>query len=144
MYKANSIMKKIIEVPLSKDQIIIRTAGLILILAFLVAARFYNPLESRLITCHFKELTGYECPTCGLSRSIHSLISLNIADSLGYNPLGIVLILGLFALLIKFSAELISKKEIIIHVTKSSWKLIIIFLLLLVFSTWILRLYLTP
>ena len=137
-------MKKIIDIPLSKDQIIIRTAGLILILAFLIAARFHNPLESRLITCHFKELTGYECPTCGLSRSIYSLISLNIADSLSYNPLGIFLILGLFALLIKFSAELTSKKEIIIHVTKSSRKLIIIFLLLLVFSTWILRLYLTP
>jgi len=135
-------MKKIIYVPLSKDKIIIRTAGIILIFAFLLAARVYNPFESRLITCHFKELTGYECPTCGLSRSIYSLISLNIADSISYNPLGIVLILWLFALLTKFAAELISKQEIIIPVTKSSWKLIIIFLLLLVFSTWILRLYL--
>jgi hypothetical protein len=137
-------MKKTTDVLLSKDQIIIRTAGLILILAFLIAAMIYNPFESRLMTCHFKELTGYECPTCGLSRSIHSLISLNIADSINYNPLGIILILGLFALSIKLSAELISKKEIIIHITKPYWKLIIISLLLLVFSTWISRLYLTP
>jgi len=135
-------MKKIVNIPLSKDKVIIRTAGIVLIFAFLIAAKCYNPFESQLITCRFKELTGYECPTCGMSRSIYSLISLNIADSIKYNPLGIVLVLGLFTLLIKFAAELISKKEIIIPVTKSSRKLIIISLMLLVFSTWILRLYL--
>ncbi len=133
-------MKKIIYVPLSKDKFIMRTAGIILIFAFLVAAKCYNPFESRLITCRFKELTGYECPTCGISRSIYSLISLNVADSIRYNPLGIIVVLGLFTLLIKFAAELISKKEIVIPVTKSFWKLITISLLLLVFSTWILRL----
>jgi hypothetical protein len=135
-------MKKIMYVPLSKDKVILRTAGIVLIFAFLIAARCYNPFESRLITCGFKELTGYECPTCGMSRSIYSLISLNIADSIKYNPLGILLVLGLFALLIKFAAELISRKEIIVPVTKSSRKLIIISFVLLVFSTWILRLYL--
>jgi len=123
-------MKKIMYVPLSKDKVILRTAGIVLI------------FESRLITCGFKELTGYECPTCGMSRSIYSLISLNIADSIKYNPLGILLVLGLFALLIKFAAELISRKEIIVPVTKFSRKLIIISFVLLVFSTWILRLYL--
>ncbi len=135
-------MKKIIYVPLSKDKVIIRTAGIVLIFAFLIAAKCYNPFESGLITCRFKELTGYECPTCGMSRSIYSLISLNIADSIRYNPLGIVLVMGLFTLLIKFAAELISKKEIIVPVTKSSRKIIVISLVLLVFSTWILRLYL--
>jgi hypothetical protein len=133
-------MKKIIYVPLSKDKAIIRTAGIVLIFAFLLAAKCYNPFESRLITCRFKELTGYECPTCGMSRSVYSLISFDIADSIRYNPLGIVLVLGLLTLLIKFAAELISKKEIVIPLTKSSRKLIIIALMLLVFSTWILRL----
>jgi hypothetical protein len=132
-------MTKMIGVPLSKDKIIIRFAGIILIFAFLIAARAYNPFESELITCRFKNLTGYDCPTCGMSRSVYSLLSLNIFDSIGYNPLGSVLVLGLLALIIKFTAELITKKEIRIPITKSYRKHIILFILLLVFSTWILK-----
>jgi hypothetical protein len=140
LYKADA-MKNMIVIPLSKDKIIIRSTVVILILALLIAARSYNPFESELIICQFKNLTGYDCPTCGLSRSVYSLLSLNVFDSIGYHPLGSVLVLGLLAILIKFTAELIIKKEIIIPITKSYQKVIMLFTLLLVISTWILKLH---
>lgn len=133
-------MEEISFIPLSKDKAIIRSAGIILIFVFLIAARIYNPFESGLITCQFKDLTGYDCPTCGLSRSVHSFLSLNILDSIGYHPLGGVLILGLFVLLVKFTAELITGKELIIPITRSCRRFMIYFVLLLVFSTWMLKL----
>jgi hypothetical protein len=125
---------------LTKDRMIVRMAAVILMLSFLFAAKLYNPFESGLLTCQFKNLTGCDCPTCGLSRSVYSFLSLRISDSIGYNPLGCILVLGLFAFLIKFIIELIIKKEIIIPITKPYRKVMLIFLLLLVFSTWIVKL----
>jgi hypothetical protein len=126
--------------PLTKDKMIIRLTAVILMLAFLFAVKLYNPFESELLTCQFKNLTGYDCPTCGLSRSVYSFLSLRITDSIGYNPLGCVLVLGLFAFLVKFAAELITKKEIIIPIIKPYRKFMLFFILLLVFSTWIIKL----
>lgn len=133
-------MKGISFIPLSKDKIFIRWAGVFLVFAFLTAARLYNPFESELITCQFKDLTGYDCPTCGMSRSVYSFLSLDIIDSVRYHPLGGVLILGLLALMVRFAAELITGKEFIVPVTRSFRRFIILFILLLVFSTWALKL----
>jgi len=133
-------MKSISFIPLSKDKIIIRWAGIILIFAFLIAAVLYNPFESELTACRFKDLTGYDCPTCGLSRSVHAFLLLNFFDSIAYHPLGGVLILGLLALLVRFTAELITGKEFLVSVPRSCRRIVMLLILFLVFSTWILRL----
>lgn len=133
-------MKKITASPLSRDQIITRSAGIALISGFLIAARLYDPFKLQLITCRFKKLTGCDCPTCGLSRSVHSLLSFNIFDSITYNPLGIILISGLIVFLAKFAAELVAGKEIIISISKPLGKFIIFLMLVLVISAWILKL----
>jgi hypothetical protein len=126
--------------PLSKDKMILRLTAVVLMLTFLFAARLNNPFESTLLTCQFKNLTGYDCPTCGLSRSVYSFLSLKISDSIYYNPLGCVLVLGLLVFMVKFTAELITRKEILIPITITFRRFMLIFILLLAFSTWILRL----
>jgi len=125
---------------LTKDKMIIRLTGLILMSAFLFTARLYNPSESDFFTCRFKNLTGYDCPTCGLSRSVHSILTLNIYDSIKYNPLGCMLIVGLLVFLAKFLVELLLRKEIIIRMIKPYGRVLWVALLLMVFSSWILRL----
>jgi len=134
-----SLMEIKIDV-LPKDKMILRLAGIILILTFLLSALLYNPFESHLLTCHFKNLTGYDCPTCGLSRSVYSFLSLKFQDSLRYNPLGFILVSGLLIFLLKFSTEIIIKKEIVVPTTQSFRRYVVIFLLLLVLSTWIFKL----
>ena len=42
------------------------------------------------ILCPFRLLTGYECPTCGTTRSLGSLIQGDVVGALNNNPLGIV------------------------------------------------------
>jgi hypothetical protein len=137
----NKTLMKIKMIGMSKDKMILRGTGIILILAFLIAGRLYNPFESHFLSCQFKGLTGYDCPTCGLSRSIYSFLSFRFLDSIRYNLFGCILISGLFVFLAKFSAEIIIKKEIVIPATKSLQISMMIFLLFLVFLTWILRLF---
>jgi hypothetical protein len=37
--------------------------------------------------CPFHALTGLDCPGCGSLRAIHSLLRLEFAQALAYNPL---------------------------------------------------------
>jgi hypothetical protein len=105
-------MRILATIPLSKDKVILRVAGVAIITLFFIAARLYNPFESQLIVCQFKQLTGHDCPTCGLARSTFSLMHLHLGDSIKFNPLGVVLVGGLLVLLLKFLIELLLQREI--------------------------------
>ncbi|MFQ5607808.1 MAG: DUF2752 domain-containing protein [Candidatus Zixiibacteriota bacterium] len=48
-----------------------------------------------LILCPFKNITGLDCPACGLTRSVSSLLHLDFGRSLFYHPLGAPALLGL-------------------------------------------------
>jgi hypothetical protein len=108
--------------PLTKDKAILRIAGLAIGVCFLAAARFYNPFEADLFVCQFKALTGVDCPTCGMSRSIHLLMHFQLSDALAYHPLSVVIVAALIVLLLKFTTELVVKKEITIRWEKLNHK----------------------
>ncbi len=62
------------------------------------------------IGCPFKALTGYPCPTCGMTRSFLALIHCNIKESLSYNPMTLPV---LTALLLGFHKKMFKNKRII-------------------------------
>lgn len=41
--------------------------------------------------CLFNKLAGFPCPTCGLTRSLYSLATGNLSQSVRFNPLGLPL-----------------------------------------------------
>lgn len=41
--------------------------------------------------CLFNKLAGFPCPTCGLTRSLYSLATGNLFQSVRFNPLGLPL-----------------------------------------------------
>ncbi len=47
--------------------------------------------------CFFNNITGFPCPTCGLTRSVFSLANGEFVQSLRFNPLGVVVV-GLISL----------------------------------------------
>ena len=83
--------------------------GLIIILFYSI---YVNPAESNITTCRFHEITGLDCPTCGISRSFYSLSKFNFNEAFVYHPLGPLLFIILGLLLIRFVIELLLNKEL--------------------------------
>ena len=50
----------------------------ILLIIYLVITKF---------TCMIKVITGFPCPSCGITRAYKSLLHLNFSEAWSYNPL---------------------------------------------------------
>lgn len=48
----------------------------------------FNPVDTALAPkCLFKQLTGWNCPGCGMQRFLHALLHGRFAEAIGYNYL---------------------------------------------------------
>lgn len=72
----------------------------LLALAGLIVLFLLPPDGVGMILCPLKNLGGLDCPSCGLTRSVSSLLHLDFSRSLAYHPLGTLALFGL--LLIAF------------------------------------------
>lgn len=81
-----SIMMKIIRE--SKNEIIknIGEFKLYLILFFLYIA-FFKIMLPHETNCLVKAISGFPCPTCGMTRASFSLLGLNVTQAYQYHPL---------------------------------------------------------
>jgi hypothetical protein len=91
-----------------------RVIFLVLVTIILLYTFFVNPTESNLFICSFKEHTGYDCLSCGLTRSFHSISHLNIMKGFEHHLFGPVLYFSIMVLTLKFLIEIF---------TNSIWKL---------------------
>jgi len=55
---------------------------------------YYDPTGSNPFfpSCFFKELTTLNCPGCGATRSLYSLLHLDIMQALAYNPFFVIVL----------------------------------------------------
>jgi len=58
----------------------------------LVYIYFNNPAETPFVPCYFHELTGLECPGCGITRAIYCLMHFDIVQALHYNVMFVLTI----------------------------------------------------
>jgi len=84
--------------------------GIIIILAVILAGSFKHLILNCTSSCPFKTLTGYPCPTCGMTRVLISLSQADIFAAITFNPLisiGIIstLIFAVISLLALFSRQ---------------------------------------
>lgn len=47
---------------------------------------FINPSRTHLVPCPFHLLTGLDCPGCGMTRAMHSLLHLDLRAAFFFNP----------------------------------------------------------
>lgn len=66
------------------------------------------------IPCIFKKVFNISCPTCGLTRSIISLLNLDIHSSLNYNILGIPIFLFITVSIVFSIIDIIRNKTVYI------------------------------
>jgi hypothetical protein len=98
--------------PLSRRQRRNKVAWIFGSIIILVYSLFVNPAKTNITTCRFHNLTGLDCPTCGISRSFYALSHLDILDAFNYHIFGPILFMIFLFLSILFISELISKKNI--------------------------------
>ena len=98
--------------PIPANKILPKAIIVLFILSVLLISIFINPQETHLLSCQFKQLTGYSCPTCGLTRSFHALSHMDFQGSFRFHLLGPFIYAVLLFVLIKFSIEIVTAKEI--------------------------------
>ena len=112
-------------------------AALLMLLVFATAV---NPHEVQTTSCRFLDITGYPCPTCGISRSLFFTARLDLATAFSFHPLGIPLYVTLIVLIIKSLSEAIAGRNIWPKPGSNQAKRVLWITALLWFSIWLLRL----
>ena len=74
-------------------------------LLVLLAARFFPFSRFPKLPCIFHQLTGYPCPSCGMTRSFILMSHLNFSEAAKINPLGSILFV--FTLIFVFYAFIV-------------------------------------
>ncbi len=88
--------------------------------------------------CLFQKILALDCPVCGLTRSMSSLLHLEIMKSLSYHALGFLALGFLFLCLITNRPNYFRDRSILPHV----WGSIVLtrsFLLILLVAVWLLK-----
>ena len=83
---------------------------LIIMVLILSIINFNINVTSIFPPCSFKKITGFNCLTCGATRSFQSLMSGKIIESIKYNPLFIIVLIGLIIFLIYFILNTFKKE----------------------------------
>ncbi len=123
---------KPVKLPLDKIAAGNRKFFIIGIVILFLIPLFFNPHEAENTICSFKNQTGYDCPTCGMTRSLYEFVHFRIFTSFSYHLMGPLFYSVLIILLIKYLIEL--KKKILYRFDRR----FIIGLTGLFFFTWLL------
>lgn len=73
------------------------------------------PEDLPFTTCGFHALTGYSCPTCGMTRSLHAIAHGEITASFQYHLMGPLVFLLMLLLVAWLAFESVSGKRLNLH-----------------------------
>jgi hypothetical protein len=85
------------------------------LLMLLISPRFLSETGFKFGLCIVKKTTGIDCPGCGLTRSFIYLCHGHISDSFRLHPLGPVIFLFFFLMLLNRVAKLVVGRTIVPH-----------------------------
>ena len=96
------------------------------------------PQVLRNFPCIFKSITHIPCLTCGMTRSIISLVHLNIIESVKMNPLiFLTIIILLFWGVLSLLALIIKPRHIKIELTPTERRIVIFSVITLIVINWL-------
>lgn len=92
-----------------------KIALMVLIFMIFLWSGLLNPYKSNLTTCYFKQLSGLDCPTCGLSRSFFAMSHFEPTASFHYHILGPFIYSIFLGFFVKYTLEVVARKEMVIR-----------------------------
>jgi hypothetical protein len=96
---------------LSVKQVLSRIIMAFAILSLFAVSGLTTPERIPMPDCRFKMLTGYSCPSCGMTHSFHAFAIGRFGTAFRYNWMGPLLFVMLMLLLLKLSVEVLTKKR---------------------------------
>jgi hypothetical protein len=100
-----------------------------------------KPGDLPFFTCRFYELTGHDCLTCGLTRSLNSVSHGHIGHAFGFHLFGPIIYFIWIGLFLRLSIEMAIGKKIRIHAPSLYKKGALFFLAGIWIIYWIVRLF---
>ncbi|MBN2008604.1 DUF2752 domain-containing protein [candidate division KSB1 bacterium] len=100
-----------------------------------------NPINVEFLTCQFHSLTGHSCPTCGMSRSLYAAAHLNFVEAFRLHILGPILFIAIVGQLVKWMAEVVVQRDIILQMQPILKRAVFICLLSSGLIFWVIRLF---
>lgn len=70
--------------------------------------------DPRAEVCLMKHLINVPCPSCGSTRSVVALLNGNLSEALHWNPIGIILLLGMVIVPWWIAHDLLTRKRTLI------------------------------
>jgi len=116
-----------------------RMLAIFILLIILVTPALLNPEQIPLPNCYFKSITGYSCPTCGLTHAFHEISHLNLKSSFSHHLFGPVLYVLMLLLLVKLTVESTTGINMGIKVSSRVKKWTIFLFALCWMSFWLVR-----
>ena len=83
----------------------------LILLSIFIGYYLLNKYTGIYIPCLFKEITNLDCPGCGITRCLFSLLKLNIKDAYNYNQLVTILIIPFIVTYIYYNYCYILNRE---------------------------------
>ncbi|MEY2629486.1 MAG: hypothetical protein RLZZ469_381 [Bacteroidota bacterium] len=71
----------------------------------------YYLQQSDTTLCWFKNVTGYNCPSCGTTRAVLSLFKANLLQSVQFNPLGLIVLLIMIIAPVWIAVDLLTRQD---------------------------------
>jgi len=126
--------------PVPQENILPKAIFLSILMSGLLLSIFWNPEKVNLLPCYFHKITGFSCPTCGLTRSFHAVSHLHFQEAFQLHLMGPVIYFALVFLFLKFSFEIVTRKEIQIKIAPLLSKITLFVFLSLWLGFWFIRL----
>lgn len=70
--------------------------------------------------CIFKNVTGWACPSCGITRSVLSLLHGRVGEALWINPLGVVALLLLVLIPVWLIRDVVRNQQSLLKVFRQA------------------------
>lgn len=81
-----------------------------------IAFHFWGHDHTEITVCIFKNVTGLACPSCGITRSVLSLLQGRVEEALWINPLGIVALLLLILIPVWLIRDVVLNQQSLLKV----------------------------